>query len=177
MMGKKELRSIVRSMKGKHQPGELAAMSASICRRILQDGKYQDADTMLLYHPLPDEVDVRPLIDEAYERGKRVVLPVVVGDDLELRVYSPDAMAVGAFGIQEPTGELFTDYDAIQLAIIPGMGFDSHNHRLGRGKGYYDRMLPRLRNASRMGVCFGFQYLDHIPCEPHDVVMDQVITE
>ncbi|MCQ2249723.1 MAG: 5-formyltetrahydrofolate cyclo-ligase [Bacteroidales bacterium] len=177
MMGKNELRSYVRNMKKQHQPGELAAMSAAICGSISHDGRYQGADTLLLYHPLPDEVDVRPLIDEAYQLGKKVLLPVVVGDDLELRIYRPDAMAEGAFGIQEPTGELFADYDDIRLAIIPGMGFDAQNHRLGRGKGYYDRLLPRLRNAVRMGVCFGFQYLDQVPSEPHDVLMDIVIKE
>ncbi len=136
---------------------------------------YQNAATVLLYHPLPDEVDTRILIDDAYNNGKKVILPVVAGSDLQLRIYSPGAMTQGAFGIQEPTGELFTDYGEISLAIIPGMGFDARCHRLGRGKGYYDRLLPRLKNARKVGICFDFQYLEDIPCEPHDVIMDSVV--
>jgi 5-formyltetrahydrofolate cyclo-ligase len=56
------------------------------------------------------------------------------------------------------------------------MAFDKANHRLGRGKGYYDRLLPRLKNAYKIGVCFPFQFLDEIPSEAHDVVMDEVIS-
>lgn len=175
MISKNELRSAVRNMKKQHQTAELADMSAEVCMRMRNNGKYQEADTILMYHPLPDEVDVRPLIDDAYARGCRVVLPVVVGSDLELRLYAPGQMAEGAFGIMEPTGEVFADYDGIELAIIPGMAFDGAGHRLGRGKGYYDRLLPRLAHARKIGVCFGFQMLECVPAEAHDVIMDEVI--
>jgi 5-formyltetrahydrofolate cyclo-ligase len=82
----------------------------------------------------------------------------------------------GAFGILEPRGEVFLDYDQVEVAIVPGMAFDKAGHRLGRGKGFYDRLLPRLTQAHKIGVCFPFQYLDEIPCEEHDVVMDEVIS-
>ena len=85
-------------------------------------------------------------------------------------------MERGAFGILEPTGEVFSDYDNVDAAIIPGMAFDGHGNRLGRGKGYYDRLLPRLTKAYKIGVCFPFQYFDEIPSEEHDVVMDCVVS-
>lgn len=84
-------------------------------------------------------------------------------------------MTRGAFGIMEPSGELFTDYSRITLAVVPGMAFDSHGHRLGRGKGYYDRFLPLLPQAYKIGVCFPFQLVDDVPIEPTDVVMDEVV--
>lgn len=82
----------------------------------------------------------------------------------------------GAFGIMEPCGEVFADYQAIDLAIIPGMAFDRQGNRLGRGKGYYDRFLPLLLPYIYIiGVCFPFQLLDDIPTEEHDIKMDTVL--
>jgi 5-formyltetrahydrofolate cyclo-ligase len=76
----------------------------------------------------------------------------------------------------EPIGEVFPEsrYDEITLALIPGMAFDAEGHRLGRGKGYYDRLLPRLSRAYKMGVCFPFQMVDAVPSEPHDQKVDEV---
>lgn len=157
----------------------LAEKSAELCNRVSLAAAWQQADTLLLYYPLPDEVDVRPLVAAADRAGKRVLLPVCVGDELELRQYEGEAsLAPGAFGIMEPQGTLFptSDYAQIQLALIPGMAFDLQGHRLGRGKGYYDRLLPLLPNAHLMGICYGFQLLDGIPTEPHDHLVDEVAT-
>ena len=134
---------------------------------------------MLAYHPLPDEVDVSPLLDISLEAGKRVLLPVVEGDHLLLREYvGPQSLALGAYGIMEPVGDDYPEsrYGEIDLALIPGMAFDSKMRRLGRGKGYYDRLLPRLACAYRMGVCFPFQLLPKVASEEHDMPMDDVVT-
>ena len=81
----------------------------------------------------------------------------------------------GFFDIMEPVGEPFERYEDIDLAVVPGMAFDSQNNRLGRGKGYYDRMLPRLTKAYKIGVCFDFQRLPGIPADEHDCKVDEVI--
>ena len=154
-------------------------MSADVCGRVFASTFWQEASILLSYYPLPDEVDVRLLIKEAFESGKRVLLPVCKGEDLELRLYEgEDSLREGAFGIMEPTGPLFApeNYDEIELALVPGMAFDRAGHRLGRGKGYYDRLLPRLSNARLMGICFSFQLLDEVPNEPHDIPVQCVIT-
>lgn len=174
-MTKQELRASIRTLKKFHTESQLMGKSASITDKISGMSRFAQSKVVLMYHPLPDEVDVRALIDSAFNSGKKVILPVVTGDDLELRVYSPGNMEMGSFGIMEPCGPLFDDYAAIDLAIIPGMAFDSHGHRLGRGKGYYDRLLPKLENAWKMGVCFDFQRLKSLPSEPHDVSMDEVV--
>ncbi len=109
---------------------------------------------------------------------KDIILPVVVGDGLlELRRYKgKQDLAVGAYGILEPAGEAFVNFDTIDLAIIPGMAFDAEGNRLGRGKGFYDRLLPKLK-ATKIGICFGFQVAAHLPIDPYDFPMDEVYTE
>lgn len=136
---------------------------------------FRQSDTVLLYYSLPDEVCTHDFI-RRWCRSKQLLLPVVVGDELELRRYTgPDDMAIGAYGIAEPTGEAFTAWSAIDLAVVPGVAFDARGHRLGRGKGYYDRLLPHLR-ALKVGICYPYQLLEEVPAEPFDVLMDAVIS-
>ena len=104
-------------------------------------------------------------------------MPVVKGDELELRYYTgKQDLQKGSYNIEEPQGELLTNYDKIDLAIIPGVAFDSQGNRLGRGKGYYDRLLKQL-NAYKIGICFHFQICTHIPTETFDKPMDEVWSE
>lgn len=179
-MTKQQLRQYIRAQKKQYTACQLAAMSEKICSKVLRSAWWQEAGTLLLYYPLPDEVDVRPLIQVAYRNGKRVLLPVCCGDELELHLYEgEESLVPGAFGIMEPTGPLFVpaDYPDIQLAIVPGMAFDRAGHRLGRGRGYYDRLLPKLSAATRLqGICFPFQLLDSVPTEIHDIPVQKVFS-
>lgn len=177
-MDKKALRAEIRRRKAGYTPAELAAMSRQICDSILDDGVFWASHYILLYSPLPDEVDVTPLISAAFNAGKTVLLPVVDGENLVLKRFSGfNYLTTGAYNILEPIGEIYpiSEYHKIDLAVIPGMSFDAHRHRLGRGKGYYDRLLPHLTNAFKLGVCFDFQYLDNIPSEEWDVRMEEVV--
>ncbi len=178
-MQKSEIRKWVRGLKSACTPEQLHEKSLRACSRIIADGLWRAAGTVLLYHALPDEVDTASLLSNALLMGKRVLLPRVVGDELELRIYTPDTLQQGAFGIMEPMGEVFppSAYPAIDLAIVPGVAFDRHASRLGRGKGYYDRLLPLLPNAYKIGLCFSFQLLDYVPCEEHDIRMNEVVEE
>ncbi len=125
---------------------------------------------------MSDEVDTHGFIDH-WRREKNIILPVVMGDVLELRRYTgPQDMAIGSsYGIAEPVGEPFTDYDSIDLIVVPGLAFDNTGRRLGRGKGYYDKLLPQIK-APKLGICFPFQLVDEVPAEPFDFRMDGVIT-
>jgi len=151
--------------------------SAEILTALEAHPAFRAADTVLLYHSLKDEVDTHEFIRK-WSRLKRILLPVVVGDDLELRVYTgPEDLAIGAYGIEEPTGARFTDYAAIGFIAVPGVAFDRNGNRLGRGKGYYDRLLPRIPAAYKAGICFPYQLVEEVPAEPFDIRMDEIITQ
>ena len=174
-MLKGELRKEIRERKRQFDSATLAGLSLAAVKGLSGHPAMLRAGTVVLYHPLADEVDVRPLL--AIATSKTLLLPRVTGPtDMELRLYTgPDCLAAGAFGIMEPSGPLFTDYHRIDLAIIPGMAFDRHGHRLGRGRGYYDRFLPHIHQAYKIGVCFPFQLVDSVPTEQTDVPVDEVM--
>lgn len=153
----------------------LRSQSAEILAVLEDHPVFKAASIVLLYYSLKDEVDTHEFVRK-WSREKLILLPVVTGEELELRVFTgPEDLATGAYGIGEPTGELFTDYAAIDLAVIPGVAFDAAGNRLGRGKGYYDRLLPRL-TAFKAGICFPFQLVEEVPAEPFDIRMDAIIS-
>ena len=102
---------------------------------------------------------------------------MVKKDNLVLREYRERMNYIFWLCILEPTGPDFTDYSKIDLGIIPGVVFDRSLNRLGRGKAYYDNLLPLLDNGYLIGVCFSFQLKDNTPVEPHDFKMNCVITQ
>ena len=201
-MDKQELRKEIRNRKRQFSQDQLGELSLSAISKLRKHPKVMAAHTLLLYYSLPDEVNTHEWIDELVAEGKRVLLPVVVNDkDMVVREYTgKHDLAEGSFHIMEPIGKLFPveKYPEIEVAIIPGMSFDDTGHRLGRGKGYYDRFLTKLRGMEvdksgtevdksdtedknlgtevyKIGVCFGFQKLQEIPFESHDILMNEVI--
>ena len=173
MTSKQDIRKMLRQSKPIGSPAEASV----IISHLTTHPQVINAHTLLLYSALPDEVSLQPLVDDLAQEGKTVLLPRVVDDTtMELRRYTGvNDLQKGAYGIMEPTGELFTDYDQIDVAFVPGMAFDKEGHRLGRGKGYYDRFLPLLKNAYKIGVCHPSHLLDHVPTDEHDVRMDWII--
>lgn len=171
------LRRYIRQQKRTLTDAVLAAAERLLAERLADYEPFVEARTVLLYASLPDEVPTLALL--ASVAGKTVVLPRVVGDDLELRHYTArhDLVVSEPFGILEPVGPLLSDDASIDLALVPGLAFDGEGHRLGRGKGYYDRLFarPSLRDVRKVGLCFDFQYLETIPHEAHDRPMDDVI--
>lgn len=194
-MDKQELRKEIRNRKRQFSQDQLGELSLSAISKLRKHPKVMTAHTLLLYYSLPDEVNTHEWIDELVAEGKRVLLPVVVNDkDMVIREYTgKHDLAEGSFHIMEPIGKLFPieKYPEIEVAIIPGMSFDDTGHRLGRGKGYYDRFLTKLRSMEenhcerkeadgtevyKIGICFGFQKLQEIPFESHDILVDEVTT-
>ena len=167
------LRQQMRDAKRQHQE-QLAAMSEDIVIRLRQ--RFTDHQTVMAYWPLPDEVDIRPLITHLIGEGHTVLLPKVLDDEhMELRRYQSESdLTEGAFHIMEPVGEPFTDFDKIDVALVPGMAFDAAGHRLGRGRGYYDRFLTAHPHLYKIGVCFPFQRVAEVPTEEHDVYVDEI---
>ena len=104
----------------------------------------------------------------------------MVGDALEVREYAVGAsLEQGRLGIPEPRlGRIVTGYSVIDLAIIPGVAFTMDGKRLGRGKGYYDRLLshPSFGDIYKLGICYSFQLLPELPTSSHDVSLDEILT-
>ncbi len=172
---KAALRRLVRSALAELSSDARASESASIRQRLEALPAFHEAATVLLFSPLPDEPDIRPLL-ERYFGEKRLVLPCVAGDELTLREYCGPQRAVrGAFGIIEPDGNCpVASPEEIDFALIPGVAFTPEGLRLGRGKGYYDRLLPRLL-CPTAGICFSVQLLPSLPTDPWDRKVDGVI--
>lgn len=178
-MDKRALRQEIRRRKSEHSAEERRELSEAICRAIMTDGAYRAAGVVLMYHALADEVSLQTLLDHALMVGKRVLLPVVQGDILVLRQYTgPESLKEGSYGILEPVGPDYPvdEYVGIDLALVPGMAFDGYGNRLGRGKGFYDRLLPQLANAHKIGVCYPFQMVEEVPHEEHDVRVAETVT-
>ncbi len=177
MMNKNELRKEIRNRKRQFTPEQLRELSQPIIDKLRNHPKLQAAKTIMLYHSMPDEVYTHDFVTEMVEAGKEVLLPVVISEtEMEIRKYTGlQDMAISSYGILEPVGEVFTDYQSIEFIAVPGMSFDSHRNRLGRGKGYYDRFLAQVPSAYTLGICFDFQKLDTIPADVYDKRVDEVI--
>ncbi len=175
MPDKAALRRLVRSRGQEVTAAEREAQSASVVERIRQHAAYRNAAVVMLFCPLPDEVDISPLLTDWPE--KTFVLPLVRGaTTMEARLYrGPESLRRGAFGIMEPTGARLDDLSQVGLVVVPGMAFDAGGHRLGRGRGYYDRFLPLLTMAWRIGVCLAHQLVESVPTEPTDIAMHEIL--
>lgn len=178
-MNKKELRILIRDKKRQFSEQQLGKLSLPILERLQQNRRLEKAHHVLLYYSLPDEVNTHQYIDELVRLGKKVFLPVVVdAENMLIREYTGiHDLQEGAFHILEPIGNLLTeeDYKKIEVAVIPGMSFDKAGNRLGRGKGYYDRLLRKMPHLYKIGICFDFQKSDCVPTEPTDIKMDIIV--
>jgi 5-formyltetrahydrofolate cyclo-ligase len=134
--------------------------------------------TIAVFSPLPGEVDLSEFVHHHPEI--RWVYPRVTGDELQFHQIShPDTgLVVGAFGVREPSPTRpVVPAGEIDAIICPGLAFDVSGGRLGRGKGFYDRLLEKSRpDAHKIGVCFPVQIVPDTFSEAHDVHMDRVIS-
>lgn len=173
-MEKREIRNRIKELKSRLSEAEKSKSIDSVFKAIERLDVFKKAKNILLYNSLPDEIGTKRAI-ESWEKTKNVFLPRVNGNDIEILRYDRDNIFVGAFGIEEPAGNNIFDMKEIDLAIIPGIAFDKTGNRIGRGKGYYDRLLVGS-DIVTIGIGYDCQLVDQIPVEPHDVSVDIVVT-
>ena len=171
---KNKLRAQIKALKASFTAEQRATASKAALKKLEQQPFFKQAQTVLLYWSLPEEVETQAFA-EKWAMEKIILLPAMVEDKIQARLFtSKEDMETGAFGIVQPIGEAFTG--KIDLTIIPGIAFDQKGNRLGRGKGFYDRFLADFPGL-KCGLCWDFQLLEHIPHETFDVKMDVIVTE
>jgi len=137
--------------------------------------EFAESKVILAYWSMDDEVFTHDFIIKHYNE-KKIILPVVKGDVLELKEFTglSNLKKDDVFGIEEPIGEVFQDLETIDMIIVPGVAFDNKLNRMGRGKAYYDKLL-KTTNALKVGVCFDFQMVETVPVDQFDIKMDMVL--
>lgn len=155
--------------------------SRLIQARALELSSYRSAGSVALYSPIQNEVDTAAMLEHALGAKKRVFFPRTRGDSFEFRqVTSAADFIVGRFGILEPAGgSSFSVLDEGELAVfVPGVVFDCSGNRLGRGNGWYDRMLGQLGDhCVIVGLAYEFQIVDAVPAESWDRKVHLIVTE
>lgn len=174
-MEKSDIRRKIKTMRLMLSQAEKVAAAREVFDRLERSAAFLVAEKILMYHSLPDELTTIEFLNKWGSR-KRFYLPRVNGVNLEILPYDQSRLELGAFHIEEPSGDDLTDPAEIELMVIPAVAFDRRGNRLGRGKGFYDRLLGST-SATKIGVGYDFQLFDEIPVEPHDVPMDFVITQ
>ena len=175
MKKKEEIRRRVKAQKSLLDEIEKAAAARSVFERVEHTAAFLVSTKILLYHSLPDELSTHAFIDK-WAGIKHFFLPRVNGVNLEILPYDRSRMHLGAFQIEEPDGDEVTDISEIEMVIVPAVAYDRRCNRVGRGKGFYDRLLSDSA-ALKIGVAYDFQVVDEIETDEHDVPVDIVITD
>ena len=173
-MDKQDIRKSVRAQKVLLTDSAKRISAHNVFKHLESLDVFKNAENILIYNSLPDELSTREFIYRWYSR-KSLFLPRVNGNDLEILPFEPNNIRTGAFQIEEPIGINIVDIHMIDLIIVPAVALDRNGNRVGRGKGYYDRLLIDS-NSIKLGVCYDFQLFDCIDAESHDVPLDIVIT-
>jgi len=174
---KAALRAEMKSRIAEMTQEEMNRQSVAVCMRLAQSSEFINADTVLVYKAMKGECDPALLADIAYGMGKRVAYPRCEGDELGLYIADEGQFIPGMYGILEPDDSCERiDMAEVDFAVIPGVAFDRNGGRLGRGKGYYDRLLKDSK-AVKAGICFNEQIVDSVPMEVHDGRMDMIAAE
>lgn len=175
-MDKDRIRARVRAQKALLSADERRTAAAAVFSALSSMAAFTMARRVLVYASLPDELPTGDFIDH-WEGCKTFYLPRVNGLDLDILPYERTRTHLGAFRIEEPDGNDTADVADIDLIIVPAVAFDRTGARVGRGKGYYDRLLCRAK-ALTIGVGYGFQLVEEgIDTEEHDVPLDYLITD
>jgi 5-formyltetrahydrofolate cyclo-ligase len=177
---KSDLRRKIRAALQKIPTAARSAASAQLFARLTEQSFWKNAATILFFAPLPDEADVWPLLEKMVAGEKIIALPRFDPADQIYtagRVQNPRTeIGTGQFGIREPKAACAEIVlSRLDLILVPGVAFDLRGRRLGRGRGFYDRLLAETRGV-KCGIAFDEQLVETIPAEAHDQPMNFILT-
>lgn len=177
------LRHLIREKRQQFSQQEKSKAAKTIASKLFREKHFLNAQTILLYSALAEEVPTEEIITKCLAEGKRVVLPRVKDDKIILsQIKDNKSLEKSTLGIFEPSLNNFVpvNLEEIEVGVIPGIVFDLNKNRIGFGKGYYDRFLEGVRKKGKIyliGLAFDLQIVEKIPTSNFDVKMDKVITE
>ena len=179
---KKELRQQVRSILAQMAPEEIATKSARATERLVETAEYARAEVIMVFLSLPSEVDTTSMVLRSWQDHKRVLAPRVSWEQrrmmpTEIRSLTHDLIE-SAMGLREPVSGAPIPISIIDMVIVPGLAFDAHGNRLGRGRGFYDRFLahPEFTGVT-CGFAFASQVLPEVPAGPLDRPVSMLVTD
>lgn len=156
---------------------QVALCSRQICDHILNSAEFIHGRFLYLYHPLGNEVDLRPIAKEALRQGKQIAFPKMLGEEIIFcRIEDINELQPGKFQIMEPNIKNRIEFQ-YPLVFVPGVGFDRSFNRIGHGKGYYDRFFRSANLCKKIGVAYDYQIQKKLPIEYFDISMDMLVTE
>ena len=178
MMTKQEIRAQIRSRRKAMTEQDWREKSHSICEKIRQLPVYQQAQVIYAYLAKQGEVLLDELIRDALTEGKTVVVPKVLGAEMEFFVIRDlQEVEIGCMGIREPLSRETVAEPPCALMLLPAVAVDEQRHRVGYGGGYYDKFLERHPELEKVAVAFEFQVYPQVPVEEFDVPLDRIVTE
>jgi len=179
---KQPLRKDMKAALAAMDPQVAASKSRSACKRLIALEEFQTARVVMLYLPIPCEIDTVPIALAAWQNGEMVLVPKVDWEQrhmIAVRCRSmDDQMDEGRYGLRTPAAVEPWPADQIDLIVVPALAYDRHGHRLGRGGGFYDRFLsaPEVKAVS-CGLAFHEQVVDQVPCDENDYPVDILVTD
>jgi 5-formyltetrahydrofolate cyclo-ligase len=173
---KQDLRATLRRRRNSVSAQVREEAALALVRHAGDLGALVGSGTLSAFWPLPDEIDVRPLMVALHDLGIRIALPVVARPVLVFRSWQPaDPLVPAGFGLSEPAPSAPEVRPSAML--VPLLGFDRRGHRLGYGQGHYDRAITACEPRLTIGVAFACQEVAVVPIEPHDQPVHRVLTE
>lgn len=179
---KRALRASMKRMLSEMDGAQREARSVRVCERLSAMDGFASSETVLMYAALASEVDLDPLMRLALGRGVRVCVPRVDWDSRTMTAALvsnlDEDLVMGRYGVRSP-GAWCAEIplSGLEMVLVPGLAFDRFGARLGRGAGFYDRLLDGGIECPTVGVCFADQIVERVPTEEHDCAMDRVVCE
>jgi len=180
---KQAIRTTMRQTLAALTPEQRAAASAAACQRLVALEPFVHATTVMLYMPLANEVDVTAAALKCFRAGQTVCVPKVDWDrkemhPVEVTSFDDRVLDCDEHGVRTPKNGRLILLDAIDVVVVPALAYDPQGNRLGRGGGYYDRFLAKLRpGITTIGLVFDQQIVDDVPKNQRDMAVDIVLTD
>ncbi len=179
MKDKKLIRAEIKTALASMSPDQSALASSAAAERLISQREFSDARSVMIFLPMPGEIDARDIARAAWSSGKRVAVPKIrapgVMDAVAIHSLDQD-IAPGAMDILEPIGNDVLAASELDLIVAPALAYDRLGNRLGRGGGFYDRFIELHSGSLVCGLAFDLQLLDELPTEPHDQPVNMLVT-